>query len=80
MVNVTNVNNGGLTMPKLNDFEYQYLKGKWDGPAGAAFNAVGEFCYEEGWTDHFGFVTPKGHKAISDYESNLSIGRLQEAE
>ncbi len=59
-------------MPKINNFEYDYLKGAWKGVGGAAYNAVGEWCIEEGLTDHFGFVTPKGQEAIEEYENSLS--------
>lgn len=52
----------------LTKYEYLYLKGKWDGPSGAAYNAVGEWCIENGLTDYFGFVTPKGEEAIKKYE------------
>ena len=53
----------------ITQFEYDFLKGQWDGPAGAAFNTVGEDCYESGYIDPFGFVTPSGTKAIEEFES-----------
>lgn len=60
-----------LTMSKPGDmtiFEYQFLKGEWDGPPGAALNQTYEFCLEAGWCDYHGRVTPSGTKAIEEYE------------
>lgn len=57
------------TQTSLNEYEYQVLTQTWDGVYGAAYNACAEICIEEGWMDHFGFVTAKGYKAISDYEN-----------
>lgn len=57
------------TQTSLNKYEYQILTQTWDGVYGAAYNACAEICIEEGWMDHFGFVTAKGHKAIADYEN-----------
>ena len=55
---------------KLTQFDYDFLKGQWDGvERGAAYNAVGEDLYEAGMIDDFGFVTPKGQKAIEEYEA-----------
>ncbi len=51
--------------------EYQVLTKSWDGAYGAGWNAACEFCIEAGWMDHFGIVTPKGHKAIEAYEGSL---------
>jgi hypothetical protein len=42
--------------------QFDYVKG-------AAYNAVGEDLYEAGMIDNFGFVTPKGQKAIEEYEA-----------
>lgn len=30
--------------------------------------AVGDSCYEDGYMDDSGLITPKGNGAISDYE------------
>lgn len=52
----------------MTKWEYQVLTQTWDGPYGAAWNAASEFCIEFGWMDHFGIVTPKGQRAIEEYE------------
>lgn len=57
---------------KLTQFDYDFLKNQWDDVKGAAYNAVGEDLYEAGMIDDFGFVTPKGQKAIEEYESQQS--------
>lgn len=54
---------------KINKYEHQVLTRTWDGPPGASYNAVYEFCYEDGLIDQYGIVTPKGHKAIEDFEN-----------
>ena len=60
---------------KLTQFDYDWLKGQWDGvERGAAYNAVGEDLYEAGMIDDFGFVTPKGQKAIEEYEAEQLHG------
>lgn len=57
---------------KLTEFDYEFLKGQWDGVRGAAYNTVGEDLYEAGMIDDFGFVTPTGQKAIEEYETSGS--------
>lgn len=48
--------------------EYQFLTGLWDGPKEAAYNAVYDFCHENGWCYDDGRMTPKGAKAVDQYE------------
>ena len=55
----------------IEKYEYEWLTG-WKGPAGAAYNAVYEFLYEEGLIDQHGVKTPKGLKAVEEYEKTLS--------
>lgn len=55
----------------LTPYEYQFLTDMWvpeDKEAGAYLN-VGVDCYEQGWIDDFGMVTPLGMKAIKKYEA-----------
>jgi hypothetical protein len=52
----------------LNEYDYAFLTGTWDGVAGAAYNQTYEFCKELGWCDQHGHVTPAGTKAIQEYE------------
>lgn len=59
---------------KLTEFDYEFLKGQWDGVKGAAYNTVGEDLYEAGYIDDFGFVTPKGQKAIEEWEAEQVHG------
>lgn len=56
-------------MTDMTKDEYLFLKGLWSGFSGAAFYAVGDTCYEFGWIDDLGIVTPKGEKAIEEYEN-----------
>jgi hypothetical protein len=59
----------------MTEHEYKFLKNKWEDVRGAAFNQVGEFCYEFGWIDDFGLVTPQGQKAVEEYERQNPISR-----
>lgn len=59
---------------KLTQFDYDFLKNQWDDVKGAAYNAVGEDLYEAGMIDDFGFVTPKGQKAIEEWEAEQVHG------
>lgn len=54
--------------PELNKYDYQFLTGKWEGVAGAAYNQTYEFCKEFGWCDANGQPTSAGYKAIQEYE------------
>lgn len=49
--------------------EYEFMTGRWQGPKGAAYNQVYEFCKESGWlmglSDHGEPIpTAKGTEAI----------------
>lgn len=57
---------------KLTQFDYDFLKNQWDDVKGAAYNTVGEDLYEAGMIDDFGFVTPKGQKALDEYEASTT--------
>ncbi len=46
--------------------QYQFLKGNFDD---VTYFDTGISCYEEAFIDDFGIVTPKGQKAIEEYES-----------
>lgn len=54
------------TKEVLTSWEYKILTKSWDGVEGAA-----EFCIESGFMDYSGVVTPKGQRAIEDYERSL---------
>lgn len=51
----------------INAYEYEWLT-EWKGPPGAAYNAVYEFLYEDGLINRHGVKTPKGLKAVEEYE------------
>lgn len=53
---------------EMNEYDYQFLTGNWEGVKGAAYNQTFEFCKELGWCDQHGFTTPNGLKAIQAYE------------
>lgn len=53
---------------ELNEFDYQFLTGTWEGAKGAAYNQTYEFCKEFGWCSQSGEPTPAGYKAIQEYE------------
>ena len=66
---------GRDSLIKMNDFEYEFLTGNWEGPKGAAYNAVYEFCTEFRWMDGFNMdgnpsITEKGMKAIEEYKNS----------
>jgi hypothetical protein len=52
----------------LNEYDYQFLTGTWEGVAGAAYNQTYEFCKEFGWCDYNGKPTSAGLEAIKAYE------------
>lgn len=47
--------------------EFAFLQGDPDDNLGNYYEA-GLDCYEAGWIDDLGFVTPKGEKAMKEYE------------
>lgn len=48
--------------------EYLFMQRNSEGLDTADIYRAGDACFEEGWIDEFGIVTPKGRRAISDYE------------
>lgn len=59
----------------MTDDEYDYLT---NAPAfkkiSARYQDVGVQCYENGWVDDFGLVTPLGEKAIKEYDRVKNMG------
>lgn len=49
----------------MTDDEYRFMTGDHTGDT---FYDSGMSCYENGWVDPLGFVTPKGEKAMKEYE------------
>jgi hypothetical protein len=65
----------------INEHEYKFLSQQWDGPIGAAYNQVFEFCRQYGLTvgfDHKGrpILTPKGIAAIKAYQAEDNYKRI----
>lgn len=55
-----------MKLLRLNEYEKDFLLGKWDGVGGAAYNAVYEFCWENGLCDFNGKITEKGKKVLDN--------------
>ncbi len=53
--------------------EYAFLSDKWQGKDGKAYQAVGESCYEMGWIDDLGLLTPKGDENMVLYMQQQGI-------
>lgn len=51
---------------RLTQYDIDFLKGRWDGVGGAAYNEVYEFCYENGLCDRSGKITDIGRKALEN--------------
>lgn len=63
-------NPGPIT--KMTNDEYHFMTDRsWDSKDEAVFFKAGETCYAEGWIDNFGLITPKGRKAIGDFENDV---------
>ena len=63
----------------MTPFEYQFMTGRWEGPKGAAWNAVYKFCKEFGWimgmSDHDEPIpTERGTAAIKAYKEMNNVG------
>lgn len=57
------------TTDNLTPYEYQFLTDAWeDHDQPGDYLRVGVDCYEYGYIDDFGLVTPKGRKAVERYE------------
>jgi hypothetical protein len=49
--------------------EYAFMTDReWDAKDQKAFYQASVDCYENGWIDNFGLITPKGQKAIEEFE------------
>lgn len=53
---------------QLTSYDVSFLKGQWDSVGGAAYNAVWEFCQENGLGGH-GKPTEKGKRLLEEYEN-----------
>ena len=59
---------GGISkLGAMTPTEFAFLKGDPDDNLGNYYEA-GLDCYEAGWIDDLGFVTPKGANAMKEYE------------
>lgn len=56
-------------MTRMTDDEYAFMTDReWDAKDQAAFYQASIDCYENGWIDNFGLITPKGQQAIEEFE------------
>lgn len=65
----------------ITEHEYQFLTQTWDGPKGAAYNQVFEFCRQFGWCTGFDaqgrpIITKKGAAAIRDFRNDDGYKRI----
>ena len=51
----------------MTDKEFAFMVNDQTHEADHLWFQAGIDCYENGWIDAFGLVTPKGEKAIDDY-------------
>ena len=61
--------------------EYEFLTSNWQGPRGAAYNQVCEFCRSFGWCAGFDtngrtILTNKGIQAIKEYQAEENRKRI----
>lgn len=68
-------------MATMSIHEYQFLTGRWEGPKGAAYNEVYEFCRNHGWCPGFdvngrAIITKQGVRAIKAFQSDLNYKRI----
>lgn len=56
---------------RLTHYDYDFMRGIWEGPKGAAYNVVYEDLREAGLVSFDGTVTEKGREAMLDYEEKL---------
>lgn len=55
----------------LTSFDYEFLLGVWDGPPGAAYNVVADWCVKHGF-GLYGAPTERGLEAMGKYEQATS--------
>lgn len=60
----------------MTSHEYEFLKGSWLGPQGAAYNQVYEFCRERGWCTFDGDITELGKAAVERYREKQNYLRI----
>lgn len=65
----------------MTQHEYEFLTNNWEGPKGAAYNQVFEFCRSFGWCAGFDYsgrpiLTRKGVKALKSYSSSTNNERI----
>lgn len=53
----------------LSNEEYMYLTETLPPGEPEVHLRLGQTCYEEGYIDDFGFITPKGHKALEAFKA-----------
>lgn len=68
-------------MAHMTQNEYEFLTNNWQGPKGAAYNQVREFCKEFGWLKGFyksgtPQLTYKGMDGIKAFQSLDNYNRI----
>lgn len=53
---------------RLTSHDYAFLTGTWDGPYGAAYNVVYEWCKNRGYGG-YNDPTPRGMAAIKQFQA-----------
>lgn len=61
--------------------EYDFCTSNWEGPKGAAYNQVFEFCRSFGWVAGFDqkgrtILTNKGIKAVRAYQAEENYKKI----
>lgn len=62
-----------LSQTTMTKDEYAFLSDTWSGKDGKAYSSVGEDCYENGWIDDFGLLTPVGEAHLMMYMQKEGI-------
>ncbi len=61
-----------ISASELTRFDIEFLRGEWQGPKGAAYNAVFEDLRESGIVDWQGQLTPYGEQLLEEIDGNVS--------
>lgn len=61
----------------ISNEEYCYLTETLPPGEPALFLRLGQACYEEGYIDDFGLITPKGHKALESFRKSTVPAHLR---
>lgn len=55
--------------PDMDCYEYDLVTKRWlPEDNRLSYTQTYEFCIEMGWLDHLGILTPRGQRAVEEYE------------